>query len=200
LDTNQHSSVWANANYYGRGVSRDIFEVKKWFSLSAEGNNPHARYYLGMCYLQGEGTAKDPAEAVRWLKKASKSHLPDVQYQLGLCFQQGIISLRQSPSSEPYSLSHTVQWLSPLQLSCSTRILYSILPASGKRQSRFCRRNSRRLSLLSASLITSYKHLLQQTLLQLFPEFQFLFRCRNRFVEIGKNVCDKALLFKRRHF
>lgn len=43
-----------------------------------------------------------------------------------------------------------------------------------------------------------HKHLLQQSLFQLLPKFKFLFHRRNRLVEIGKEICDKTLLFKTR--
>ena len=46
--------------------------------------------------------------------------------------------------------------------------------------------------------LSSHKQLLKQTLLQFLPQFQFLLRRCNRIVEIGKEICDKTLLFDTR--
>jgi len=56
---------------------------------SAQGGDAHARFMLGLFYLEGRGIQQDSAQAGKWIKQAAMQNLPRAQFTMGLLYMQG---------------------------------------------------------------------------------------------------------------
>src|SRR4051812_42648708 len=56
---------------------------------AADGGDPQAQCYLGVCYQTGQSVQPDPVEAVRWFRKAADQNDAVAQCYLGFCYQAG---------------------------------------------------------------------------------------------------------------
>ena len=66
---NQARCEYAFLCYKGQGGDKDLIEARKYFQLSAEGNNYSAYYaYAKMCFY-GHGGEKDLSEALKYVEK-----------------------------------------------------------------------------------------------------------------------------------
>ncbi len=73
----------------GDGVTKDMQEAVKWYTISAKLGQVEAQINLAGCYHYGEGVDKNLQEAVRWYRKAADQGYAYAQYNLGLLYQNG---------------------------------------------------------------------------------------------------------------
>jgi hypothetical protein len=66
-----------------------------WFTRCAKvenaKQNPAAKYYLAMCYLEGKGAQKNQKQALRWMEEAAKGKDSSAEYLLGSWYGVGFI-------------------------------------------------------------------------------------------------------------
>ena len=55
---------------YGRGVSQDYGQARRWFQRAADAGNVWAMVNLGWLYENGRGVAQSPTQALYWYQKA----------------------------------------------------------------------------------------------------------------------------------
>lgn len=67
---NQYEAGWKFM--VGDGVTPDIKEATKWFSISAENGNSDAQSVLALMYEKGNGVKQDMKKAAYWYGKAAK--------------------------------------------------------------------------------------------------------------------------------
>lgn len=76
-------------HYRGQGVSKNMMEAIKWFTLAAERGNANAQVSLGTMHLTGNGTPQNHPEAHRWMKLAAEQGNALGQAKLGLLYMGG---------------------------------------------------------------------------------------------------------------
>jgi TPR repeat protein len=83
-------SVLGNIYNNGEGgVSKDVVEATRWYTLSATQGNSIGQNNLAVMYKKGLGVKKDIAEAVRWYNLSAMQGDPFGQFNLGLLYEQG---------------------------------------------------------------------------------------------------------------
>jgi TPR repeat protein len=60
-----------NLYLYGKGVTQDYAEAKRWYEKAAAAGNSAAMNNIGYVYAQGKGVTQDHAKAKRWYEKAA---------------------------------------------------------------------------------------------------------------------------------
>jgi TPR repeat protein len=68
--------VVGDAYFYGRGVSEDHKEARKWYGMAADRNDPHALRRLGEMYASGDGGKKDTKTALMLWETAEREGDP----------------------------------------------------------------------------------------------------------------------------
>lgn len=75
----------------GRGVDRDLYAAREWYTRAAEGGNARAMHNLAVLYAEGSLTgAPDYAAAARWFAEAAAYNVRDSQFNLGVLFHNGM--------------------------------------------------------------------------------------------------------------
>ncbi|MFA6137873.1 MAG: tetratricopeptide repeat protein [Sulfurimonas sp.] len=73
----------------GHGITKDIDESIKWYTLSANQSNATAQYKLGEMYYHGTEVKKNIVEAVRWYTASANLHNSIAQSRLGYMYTFG---------------------------------------------------------------------------------------------------------------
>lgn len=73
----------------GTGVSKDMAEAVRWYSLAAERGDMYSARDLAKMYFQGDGVGKDIKQFLAWTAKAAELGHPEAQANLGLMLVQG---------------------------------------------------------------------------------------------------------------
>ena len=73
----------------GLGVSKNLTEMVKWYTIAAEQKNVLAQYQLGLCYKKGEGIDQDFEKAVKYFRYAACQGNSEAQNELGDCYYTG---------------------------------------------------------------------------------------------------------------
>ena len=68
--------------YYGKGVSIDFAEAKKWYELSEKQGNEYASLSLGFIYFYGDGVSVDKQKAFKHFKFSADLGNARAQYML----------------------------------------------------------------------------------------------------------------------
>ena len=68
----------------GQGISRDLKEAFRWYSLAAEKGHAEAEYSLGLMFYFGQGVEQNYQEAIKWFRLAAKHGKADAAYLSGL--------------------------------------------------------------------------------------------------------------------
>lgn len=120
------------------GVSKNVDEAIRLFTLSAEKKNEFAVYQLGKLYLLGEDIFKDVEAAVRWLTASAEQGNQYAQYALGKLYlcgddvprdkEKSLLWLQLSaPQGNIYAqflIDHMDSLREPSVLLTATRLMY----------------------------------------------------------------------------
>ncbi|CAG8517072.1 3986_t:CDS:2 [Ambispora leptoticha] len=76
--------------HYGIGTEVNLEEMFKWYSISAENNDPIGQTQLGWCYSDAFGTEENNEKAFYWAKKSAENGNYTGAYNLADCYRWGI--------------------------------------------------------------------------------------------------------------
>lgn len=80
--------------YQGKGVTQDLAEAARWFSLAATQGNADAQDRLGLMYGVGQGVTQNLVEQAKWYRLAALQGNTDAQYNLGWIYSNGLAFAR----------------------------------------------------------------------------------------------------------
>ncbi len=63
---------------------------------AAEHGNVHARFMLGLFYIEGRGVQKNPTQARQWIETAASQGSEEAQFTMGLLYYQGYADAQPS--------------------------------------------------------------------------------------------------------
>ena len=80
----------ADMLFYGISFTQDRTEAIKWYLKSAEYNNSHSLFQLGLCYRDGIGIDKNPKLGVDYLIKSAHFGYNPAKFELANTYRKGI--------------------------------------------------------------------------------------------------------------